>query len=111
MIDPGVGTTRCAAGRTTIAAARATAQAIERKNVSTAGLGRRKSERMFARASGTAVAPCSAVRPFFLAWLTLALLLLGMGRLSRAGDDMARAGSATATGHKPVARPPAAHQL
>jgi hypothetical protein len=42
------------------------------------------------------------VRPFFLAWLTLALLLLGMGRLSRAGNDVARAGFATATGQKPA---------
>jgi len=27
------------------------------------------------------------VRPFFLAWLTIALLLFALGRLSRAGDE------------------------
>jgi hypothetical protein len=31
------------------------------------------------------------VRPFFLAWLTLALLLLGIGSVSRAGDAPAAA--------------------
>jgi hypothetical protein len=28
----------------------------------------------------------SGVRPFFLAWLALALILLGIGRLSRANE-------------------------
>jgi hypothetical protein len=38
-----------------------------------------------------------AVRPFFLAWLTLALLLFALGRLSHAGDELAIAGFVTAT--------------
>jgi len=37
------------------------------------------------------------VRPFFLAWLTLALLLFALGRLSHAGDEMSIAGFVTAT--------------
>jgi hypothetical protein len=37
------------------------------------------------------------VRPFFLAWLTLALILFALGRLSRAGDELAIAGFVTAT--------------
>jgi len=37
------------------------------------------------------------VRPFFLAWLTLALLLFALGRLSHAGDELAIAGFVTAT--------------
>jgi hypothetical protein len=37
------------------------------------------------------------VRPFFLAWLTLALLLLGLGRFTTAGDELAIAGFVTAT--------------
>ena len=37
------------------------------------------------------------VRPFFLAWLTLALLLLGLGRFTAAGDELAIAGFVTAT--------------
>jgi len=37
------------------------------------------------------------VRTFFLAWLALALILLGLGRLSRAGDEMAVGGFLTAT--------------
>ena len=37
------------------------------------------------------------VRPFFLAWLTVALLLLALGRLSHAGDELAIAGFVTAT--------------
>ncbi len=36
------------------------------------------------------------MRPFFLAWLTLALLLLALGRLSHAADEMAIAGFVTA---------------
>lgn len=28
------------------------------------------------------------VRPFFLAWLTIALLLFALGRLSHAGDEL-----------------------
>jgi hypothetical protein len=39
----------------------------------------------------------STVRPLFLAWLTLALLLFGLGRLSRAGDELAIAGFVTAS--------------
>jgi hypothetical protein len=42
----------------------------------------------------------STVRPFFLAWLALALLLFGIGRLSRAGDEVALAGFVTATGQE-----------
>jgi len=37
------------------------------------------------------------VRPFFLAWLTLALFLFALGRLSRAGDELAIAGFVTAS--------------
>jgi hypothetical protein len=37
------------------------------------------------------------VRSLFLAWLTLALILLALGRLSRAGDELAIAGFVTAT--------------
>ena len=37
------------------------------------------------------------MRTFFLAWLTLALILLGLGRLSRASDEMAIGGFLTAT--------------
>jgi hypothetical protein len=37
------------------------------------------------------------VRPFFLAWLTLALLLLAIGRLARTADEVALAGFVTAT--------------
>jgi hypothetical protein len=36
------------------------------------------------------------VRPFFLAWLTLALLLLALGRLSHAGDELSIGGFVTA---------------
>ena len=37
------------------------------------------------------------MRPFFLAWLTVALLLLALGRLSHAGDEMSIGGFVTAT--------------
>lgn len=37
------------------------------------------------------------MRPLFLAWLTLALLLFALGRLSHAGDEMTIAGYVTAT--------------
>ena len=37
------------------------------------------------------------MRPFFLAWLFLALLLLGLGKMSHAGDEMAFAGFLSAT--------------
>jgi hypothetical protein len=37
------------------------------------------------------------VRPFFLAWLTLALLLLGLGQFTSAGDELAYTGFVTAT--------------
>ena len=37
------------------------------------------------------------MRPLFLAWLTLALLLLALGRLSHAGDQMEVAGFVNAT--------------
>jgi hypothetical protein len=37
------------------------------------------------------------VRLLFLAWVTLALLLLALGRLSRAGDDLAITGFITAS--------------
>ena len=37
------------------------------------------------------------VRPFFLAWLTVALLLLALGRLSHAGDELSIGGFVTAT--------------
>jgi hypothetical protein len=37
------------------------------------------------------------MRPLFLAWLTLALLLLALGRLSHAGEQMEVAGFVNAT--------------
>jgi hypothetical protein len=37
------------------------------------------------------------MRPLFLAWLTLALLLLALGRLSHTGDQIEVAGFITAT--------------
>lgn len=37
------------------------------------------------------------MRAIFLAWLMLALILLALGRLSHAGDEMAIAGFLTAT--------------
>jgi hypothetical protein len=37
------------------------------------------------------------VRRFFLAWLTLALLLLGLGRFTAAGNELAIAGFVNAT--------------
>jgi hypothetical protein len=37
------------------------------------------------------------MRPFFIAWLVLALLLLGLGRLTHAGDQLEIAGFLTAT--------------
>ena len=37
------------------------------------------------------------MRPFFLAWLTLALLLLGLGRFTTAGDELTIAGFVNAT--------------
>jgi hypothetical protein len=39
----------------------------------------------------------TGVRPFFLAWLTLALLLFALGRLSRAIDGVATAASYRST--------------
>jgi hypothetical protein len=39
----------------------------------------------------------TGVRPFFLAWLTIALLLFALGRLSHAGDEFSIAGFGTAT--------------
>ena len=47
--------------------------------------------------AGIAVAPAVTVRPFFLAWLTLALLLFGLGRFTSAGDELAYAGFVNAT--------------
>jgi hypothetical protein len=37
------------------------------------------------------------MRPMFLAWLTLALLLFGLGRLTHAGDQLEVAGFVNAT--------------
>ena len=37
------------------------------------------------------------MRPFFVAWLILALLLLGLGRMTRSGDELAIAGFINAT--------------
>ena len=37
------------------------------------------------------------MRPFFLAWLTLALLLFGLGKMTHAGDELAFAGFISAT--------------
>jgi len=39
----------------------------------------------------------TGVRRFFLAWLTVALLLLALGRLSHAGDELSIGGLVTAT--------------
>ena len=47
--------------------------------------------------AGIAVAFPKTVRPFFLAWLTLALLLLGLGQFTAASDELAIAGFVTAT--------------
>ena len=47
--------------------------------------------------AGIPVASLLSVRPFFLAWLTLALLLLGLGRFTTAGDEVAIAGFVNAT--------------
>jgi hypothetical protein len=47
--------------------------------------------------NGTRVALFEGVRPFLLAWLSLALLLLGLGRMTRAGDQMAFSGFVNAT--------------
>ncbi len=52
---------------------------------------------MIHRCRGTSVAISDSVRPFFLAWLTLALLLFALGRLSHAGDEMTVAGFVTAS--------------
>jgi hypothetical protein len=46
---------------------------------------------------GIPVAVLPDVRPFFLAWLTLALLLFGLSRFTHAGDEMAIAGFVNAT--------------
>ena len=46
---------------------------------------------------GIAVAPSPSVRALFLAWVTLALLLLGLGELSRAGEALEIAGFVNAT--------------
>ena len=43
---------------------------------------------MIAPRDGTSVAISDGVRPFFLAWLTIALLLFALGRLSHAGDEL-----------------------
>jgi hypothetical protein len=48
-------------------------------------------------AAGILVASLPRVRPFFLAWLTLALLLFGLGKMTRAGDELAIAGFISAT--------------
>jgi hypothetical protein len=47
--------------------------------------------------AGTPVARLVNVGRFFLAWLTLALLLLGLGRFTAASDAMAIAGLVSAT--------------
>jgi hypothetical protein len=47
--------------------------------------------------AGIAVAFWLSMRPFFLAWLTLALLLLVLGRFTVAGDELAIAGFLNAT--------------
>jgi hypothetical protein len=49
------------------------------------------------KTAGTAVASTPAVGRFFLAWLTLALLLFGLARFTRAGDELAIAGFVSAT--------------
>ena len=46
---------------------------------------------------GTGVAPFEGVRPFLLARLFLALLLLGLGTTTRAGDQMLFSGFVNAT--------------
>jgi hypothetical protein len=52
--------------------------------------------------AGIAVAPAVTVRPFFLAWLTLALLLLGLGRFTSAGDELGYAGFVNATDQEAI---------
>jgi len=52
--------------------------------------------------AGIAVAPAVTVRPYFLAWLTLALLLFGLGRFTSAGDELAYAGFVNATDQEAI---------
>ena len=56
---------------------------------------------MIHRRRGTSVAISNSVRPFFLAWLTLALLLFAFGRLSHAGDELAIGGLTVKALHTP----------
>src|SRR3954470_19799617 len=106
MTDAGDGTLRCAEGSATPTVARVAAIAIdrhercmnippgcdERKPRSIRRVVTPKSARMIAPRDGTSVAISERVRPFFLAWLTVALLLLALGRLSHAGDELSVAG-------------------
>jgi hypothetical protein len=77
------------------AAASANPTTIVRKNFSTGRRDGRKFARIVARRPGIAVAFRSTVRPFFIAWLTLALLLFAIGSLSHAADEEAFAGFVT----------------
>jgi hypothetical protein len=52
---------------------------------------------MIAPRRGTSVANSNRVSRCFLAWLTLALLLFALGRLSHAGDELAITGFVTAS--------------
>lgn len=65
------------------------------RKVLTDGVRREKTAPRMRRSPGIPVALCSAVRRFFLAWLTLALFLLALGRLSHAGDELALGGFLT----------------
>ena len=47
--------------------------------------------REFLQTAGIPVAQPWSMRPFFLAWLTLALLLLALGSFTSARDKLARA--------------------
>jgi hypothetical protein len=57
----------------------------------------RENRRRRRETRGTAVAHCRGMRPMFLAWLTVALLLLGIGRLTHAGNQLEVAGFVNAT--------------
>lgn len=59
-------------------------------------------ERTVKNGAGTTVARTVTVRPFFLAWLTLALLLLGLGGFTSAGDELAYAGFVNATDQEAI---------
>ena len=69
---------------------------LERRGVLPTLERRRNREKTIGR-DGTLVALLFGVRPYFLAWLSLALLLLGLGKMTLAGDQMSISGFVSAT--------------